>query len=519
MTSSEHDVVVVGSGATGGWAAKELTERGLRVLVLDAGPEVPLDDATRGAWVPSHRRLPRATPSRQSVQARHPVFSHHTSKFFVDDVHHPFTTPADKPFTWIRGRQVGGRTLTWGGVCLRLSDYELAAGTRGRRAPEHDWPLTYADLAPHYATVERFLGVWGTAENLPQAPDGIYERPSELTGAERRLKSNVEAAWPGARLIPQRGMPARPREGSGSRWPRHTSQGSTLAAALDTGRATLRADAVVTEVLVDENSGRASGVHYIDAKTRAMFQVRAAAVVLAAGTLETTRLLLLSATRQHPAGLGNSSGVLGHYLMDHGSCALRCSGPGDERHPHGGPHAFHIPRFRDLIGGGRPSRGGFGIWGGIGRSAPTALFAAICEMLPRFENFVRLDPEVRDVWGLPVLRIECAFGEDDLRLVADAKETVYELAKMAGVTPEHYGESEPGLLVHEVGTARMGRDPTTSVVDSYGQCWDVPNLFVVDGACWPTSAYQNPTLTMMCLAVRASERLHRFLVRGAREEA
>ena len=486
-----HDVIVVGSGCTGGWAAKQLGERGLRVLVLEAGPLLD-PEVVRDArvWAPEARYAGGllALRQRQPIQVQHPAFHRYNSALFVDDLDHPYTAPADAPFLWIRGRQVGGRSLLWMGATQRMSDHEL-----------HDWPLSHADLDRHYATVERFLGVMGARDGLDALPDGELVAPAPLTEAEQRFRTIVERDWPERRVIHARGVPVRtaapPPPGQ---WPRFSSPGSTLAAALATGHVTLQPDAIVARILVDTDARRASGVRFIDRVRGDPHERFARAIVLCGSTIETIRLLAGSQ-------LGTSSGLLGCGLMDHPSVGLsgavpafRGSTGGDELN---GPNGFYIPRFHHS----------YGIWGRIGRGAARSDGAApfrmhaTCEMRPRPDNRVTIDPDTRDAWGLPGVRIECRLSDHERAMIDDATGVMREMIERLGGQVEQVATFVPGQTIHEVGGARMGTDPATSVTDPFGRLWDVENVFVADGACWPSSGYQNPTLTMMALAVRTCE--------------
>jgi len=454
----------------------------------------------------------RATmrPERQQIQARHPDFFKRNPRLFVDDVDHPYTTPEALPFHWIRSRQVGGRTLTWGGVTLRMSPFELDA---------QSWPIRYDDLAPYYDRVERFLGVRGARDGLPQLPDGTFRAPCAMTPGERALKALVEARLPDRRVIHSRGISARPEGEAPDAWPAHTSQGGALAAALRTQRTTLVPDAVVYEVSISPDSGKARGVSAIDANSRATYELRAGFVVLAASTLETTRILLCSRSPRHPA-LGNSSGVLGRFLMDHPCTSVLAAIPGlpalASPPPLMGPEGILVPHSAPT---GGASAGAFGIFGGVQRRVYNSkVFArgdariqltAYGEMSARRENGVTLDPNAVDTFGVPALHIRCALTDRERALVAEMDQTLAQILDAAGAHTRPFASSlpVPGSTVHEVGTARMGLDPRDSVVDSNNRCWDADNVLVVDGACWVSSGWQNPTLTMMAIAVRACARL------------
>jgi choline dehydrogenase-like flavoprotein len=467
------DAIVVGSGASGGFAAKELTEAGLHVLLLEAG-----ERRTSAELPPVGVSLDRSpeflteAAERQSVQLRHSAFARQTRHLFVDDVEHPYTTPDARPFDWIRSLGEGGRTLVWGGVTLRLTDTELGAG----------WPLGYDELSPYYDEVEQFLGV--------------CEKP--LTPAEARLAEAVKRRWPERQLLGSRGI-----ERSGL-----TSLDSSLRAARQTGRLRVRSGALVRSIETHPDGRRATGVVFVDRATGREEVARARVIFLCASTIESTRILLCSE-------LGAASPALGHYLMDHPSLSVLGNVPDADatNEPLGGPFGVYMPRFRN--------EGGYMIWGGIGRRHPALdrpacfVFHASGEMLSRYENGVTLDPDTRDAWGTPVARISCAFGEDERRLMTDARQALHELVSEAGLEVDSEDPVQtPGGWVHEVGSARMGNDPASSVLDAFNRVWQLPNVYVTDGASFPTSGCENPTLTMMALSLRAARDAVSRLGRG-----
>ena len=503
-----YDAIVVGSGATGGWAAMELTRAGMHVLVVEAGPE---RDPVLASRVPAPPRPAR----RQRIQSLHPDHASFPPELFVDDEDEPYRAPADAPFAWIRGRQLGGRTLTWGGLALRMSDFELAP----RDGAGPDWPLGYAELAPWYDRVERFHGVRGHDDGLPQLPAGAYLPPAAMTPAERRLKAALEAHWPDRRLIHARAMP-RDEVHPVSGWPVHASPGSTLMVARDTGRLSLWTDAAARRLIWNRDTGRVQAVEIFDRALGRAEEVRGRFVVLCASTIETTRLLLHSRSDDWPDGLGNASGVLGRYLMDHPFTVVTgwTAAPDDDREmrPFGGAHSVAIPRFRNLGRRELDAPRGYGLWGGVQRGPARARDEAEAEhevpvelvvqaeMLPRPDNRVELDPDARDPWGMPLPRITCRFGAEEEALLGDGLAFLDELGEVADIEwNDGSGRLRPpGLFVHEVGTARMGADRRTSFLNRWNQSWEIGNLFVCDGACFPSSGWQNPTLTMMALTAR-----------------
>jgi choline dehydrogenase-like flavoprotein len=506
--SETFDAVVIGSGATGGWAAKELTEAGLRVVLLEAGPMLSGEGTAP----------PPADPGRQAVQSQCYAYDERTAHLFVDDLDNPYTCPEDSPFQWVRSRQVGGRLSVWGRVCVRMSEAELKAASRDGIGV--DWPISYADLAPHYEKVERFMGVCGTADGLTHLPDGAFADPPPPVAGECDFKAAVEDRWEDRRVTSTRVARCRPE--------------AMLAAAQGTGRLTLRPDSIASRVVIDENSGRARAVEFIDRLSGGEGEIEARVIVLCASTIESTRLLLNSATSEHSDGLGNSSGVLGHYLMDH-TYGIGVDGiaPGglrdrDDRASDG----CMVPAFRDFATGAVDFSRGYGmelqvmpLEGGrfnrlrnLGRQrAGWFWIRTLGEVLARSENHVSLDPEKKDAWGIPVARIECRYGENERKMAADQSRSMREMAEAAGwqVEETHEDLAPPGLSVHEMGTARMGDDPSDSVLNPHNQSWDVANLFVTDGASFPSGGFQNPTLTMMALTVRTCAYIVACLVAGS----
>ena len=549
-----YDAIVIGSGATGGFAAKELTERGMRVIVLEAGRKLdPMKDFTEHKWPYEMKYRDNLNQQylyreRQPIQSKCYACNEYGHQFFVDDKDNPYTTEQSKPFDWIRGRQVGGRTLMWGRQSYRLSDYELKAA--GRDGFGEDWPISYADLAPFYDRVESFVGISGSSENLAQLPDGKFLPPMNMTCGEWQLKKAIEKKWTSRRLtIGRAAILTQNHKGRAKcHYCGHCERGcttgsyfsspvATLPAAMKTGRLTLRPNAVASHIIVDTNTGKAKGVGFVDQLTRRSFEVFSKVIVLCASTIESTRLLLNSATRQHPAGLGNTSGVLGHYLMDH-TYAISVGGvvPGLENYPYafddGRNNGIYIPKFRNVTEPTSKFLRGYGIQGTVQRGmlpttmgsipgfgeaykkavreskdAPPFWLGAFGEMLPRAENRVTINKDVKDAWGIPVAHIDCKHSDNERAMARDQFESLSEMAHEAGFEV-HFGNQRlgtPGLCIHEVGTARMGDDPKKSVLNKFNQSWDVKNLFVTDGAAFVSQGCQNPTLTMMALTVRACD--------------
>jgi len=531
-----YDAIVVGSGASGGWAAKELTEYGMTVLLTEAGRSIipeqdfPIPPST------DRRLLSRARGlvSGQPVQARCAGFNRKTRHFFVSDRENPYTTPAGRPFNWFRGRQLGGRLHVWARMALRLSDDNFKSASHDGYGV--DWPICYDDLAPYYDRVESFLGLHGANDGLPDLPDGKYSGTHDLTGPEMRFKTVIERQFPQHRVISARVIPH-----SRERIP------STIRAAQQTGRLVIRSNAVVSRVTVDQNSGRATGVHFIDRITRQQIDVRGRAVLLCASAVESLRILLNSTSPRHPGGLGNSSGRLGHYFMD---LMLTGSGgpmPAIEVHPgniaaadpfdFGRANGFYIPWSERHSSPQRGFLRGYAIQGAVSRETPTWYLLAQGEMLPRFDNTVTLDPRRTDAWGIPVARIDCTFGPNERAIIVAQRKTLERMAAAAGFTVRmppsgnlmeriayrlwqkrlftDDGAFLPGTAAHELGGAGMGNDPKRFVLNRFNQCWDAPNVIVSDGACFVSSCPQNTTLTIMALTARACDHLVRAFRAGA----
>jgi choline dehydrogenase-like flavoprotein len=534
------DVIIVGSGATGGTAAWKLTALGLRVLVLDAAPLSKPSEHQGSFLQNTWRALYRHVVSkRQGTQKHHPTYWATNPDFFTDDVENPYTTDPERPFRWIRGGRVGGRTLTWDAVTPRLSDYEFKAASLDGFGS--DWPISHADLAPHYAELERLLGVFGSEENMPQLPDGVFAGKKAMTPGEVLFKSKIEANFADRRVLISRGIDGRRSPEKGEAYSKISSPATTLRLAAETGLLTLRPSARVARVLLDD-AGNADGVELVDSQTLEHETLYAHAVVLCASTIESVRILLNSKTALHPHGLGGNSGLLGRYLMDHSAGNVYFTLPqlkdGGELYEFSGCASIMVPRYQNLGDKKESYLRGFGVWGGIQRMpVPNLLrkhrsvaFGFLCgrsEVLPHAENRVEIDGRVTDRFGIPVPRISCCWKEEDLRLAAAAREGTEEMVRAAGGVPgmvtDHFHTpfvtsffsqvqkewilSTPGMFVHEVGGARMGDDPANSVVDSHCALWDVPNLFATDGSCWVTSGWQNPTLTQMAITARAANRI------------
>jgi choline dehydrogenase-like flavoprotein len=524
-SESTYDAIVVGSGACGSLAAKELTQGGLNVVLLEAGRNLdiphdfPADAELRVMGIA--RRLKSALRGQQ-IQVRCSSFAETTKQFYVSDRDNPYTTAGADKFLWFRGRQLGGRLHTWWRHAPRMSNYELkAASVRGDGV---DWPLSYEDLAPYYEIVEKTLGVYGKAEGFPNCPDGEFIGPAKTTKMEAAFLTNVEKKLPNVRVTY-----ARKAKYDNHRIP------LPVRLALATGRLEIRTDSVVSRLVIDPQSGKATGVEYIDRLTKKTQTVHGKVIVLCASAIESVRILLNSISAQHPSGVGGSSGHLGRYLCDHVSYTQVGAvsegdveiGLNEDGFDFGGT-GLYIPSFceKDIS---KDFPGGYGIQVAIGRDMPVWVMSAYGEMQPRYENYVSLDPKVKDAWGIPVARIECKHSRHDVNMVAHMKRMLPEIAAAGGLRTANnldaarwnipyrllrslvltnYGALWPGGAIHETGGACMGATPENSVLNAFCQCWDADNVFVTDGACFVSSGFQNPTLTMMALTVRAC----RFIV-------
>ena len=517
--SRERDVIVVGAGACGGWAAKQLTESGLSVILIEAGPDRDVKTELRrllALRAADERRARAAAAVRQPIQSRCASFNAGNSRYFVDDYDNPYDTPVDKPFDWIRCRGFGGRTTVWNRISLRMSDHQLKAASHDGAGV--DWPISYGELVPYYDRVERYYGLSGSTDHHPEIPDGRYSSSPALSASSCRFKSAVEARWPGRLVTAARQVGATvPKRGDAAAALIFGAGADAVADAKRTGRLETRADAVVSSVILDEASGRAAGVEFVDRLTKNTHRVLGRTVILCASALESTRILLNSATARFPDGLANSSGVLGHYLMDHVagvSAEGRIRASGEDS---GVAEQLYIPNFRGRAE--RPSLflRGYGAMVNIGYSWPGRADWRGCsihflgEMLPRFSNRVALRRRAPDAWGVPTLRIECSHSRNERRMAEDQAVVGRETLEAAGYRVEALSPlpGAPGIACHEMGTARMGIDPRTSVLNRFNQCWDVPNLYVTDAAAFPSSGYQNPTLTMLALTARACDAIVR----------
>lgn len=551
-----YDAIVVGSGISGGWAAKELTEKGLKTLVLERGrmvkhvtdyPTMNFNpwDLKFGDQVPQEEiEKHYAKQSRTGYTIRQ-GWKH----WFVKDDEHPYTEV--KRFDWMRGYHVGGRSITWGRQSYRFSDLDFEANAK--EGIGVDWPIRYADIAPWYDYVEEWIGVSGQAEGLPQLPDGKFQPPMEMNCVELDVKAKVEAKIPGRKITIGRTAHITQQNeiqkalGRGKCQFRNlcmrgcpyggyfSSNAATLVAAERTGNMTLRPNSIVHSVIYDMETGKAKGVKILDAETKQEMEFYAKIIFLNASAFNSTWILMNSANERFPTGLGNSSDQLGRNVMDHhlgAGASGRSEDFGDRYYSGRRANGIYIPRFRNVDARSKRSDflRGYGYQGGASRSNWQRLVAELGfgksmkeqmqepgewrmgitgfgEILPHPDNRITLNKEVLDMYGMPTLTMDVEMKENELAMRKDIMEAAVEMLEAAGlkdVKPYDRGYA-PGLGIHEMGTARMGRDPKTSVLNKWNQVHDVPNIFVTDGACMTSAACVNPSLTYMALTARACD--------------
>ena len=554
-----YDAIVIGSGISGGWAAKELSEKGLKTLVLERGRDVKHGEYPTAMMEPwefeAGGRVAPATVERQAKQNRtgyttHPAAAH----WFVDDVDNPYSEV--KRFDWMRGYHVGGRSLLWGRQSYRIGDIDFEANLKDSWAV--DWPIRYKDLAPWYGHVEEFAGISGKAEGLAQLPDGKFLPPWEMNCLETHISEQIREKFTDRIMtIGRAANLTQPHNGRGGCQSRNrcirgcpygayfSSNASTLPAAFATGNLSLRPFSIVSELIYDKEKGKAIGARIIDAETNEVIEFYAKVIFCCASAVASTSILLNSKSDRFPEGFGNDSGELGHNLMDH-HFKVGASGSTDEfndqyykgRRPNG----IYVPRFRnvskettqkdyirgfgyqgsasrvdwargiaefnrfgakfkaDMLEPG-PWRFGMGAWG---------------EHLPYHDNKMFLNNDLLDKWGQPTVTFDCDYKENEMAMRKDAQASAIEILDAAGLKDVKGFDdgSAPGLCIHEMGTARMGRDPKTSVLNGFNQVHTSPNVFVTDGSCMTSSACLNPSLTYMALTARAADHAVNELKKG-----
>ncbi len=546
----KYDAIVIGSGISGGWAAKELTGRGLKTLVLERGRDVQhvvnYPTTTKMPWEFEHRgqisnELKKANPIISKCYA----FYEGTEHFFVKDAEHPYVQ--EKPFDWIRGYQVGGKSLMWARQTQRWSEFDFDGPARdGFAVP---WPIQYKDIADWYTYVERFAGISGNKDGIPQLPDGDFLPPHQMTCVEQYFKEQIAKNYKDRQIIMGRAAHiTEPRDihlqqGRGQCVNRticergcpyggyFSSNSSTLPWAMKTGKMTLRPHSVVHSIIYDEKKGRATGVRVIDATTKEMMEFYAKIIFVNAAALNTNLLLLNSTSSRFPNGLGNDSGTLGKYVAFHNYRA-RVSGEYDgfmDQTSEGRrPNSPYIPRFRNVFKQETNFLRGYaaGFWAdrhktndsdGIGEDLKKSLHNVkwtnwkvgshmMGETIPKASNFVALDPTLKDEWGIPQLKVSMDYDDNDEKMIKDYIEQITDMFTKAGFTniKSYDSKQAPGLDIHEMGGVRMGKDPKTSMLNEWNQLHACPNVFVTDGACMTSTSTQNPSLTYMAFAARSA---------------
>ncbi len=549
LKDRSFDAIVIGSGMSGGWAAKELTGKGLHTLVLERGRDVKhLKDyptANKYPWEFEHRgEIPADIQSANPVVSRCYAFREDAMHFFVKDTEHPYIQ--EKPFDWIRGYQVGGKSLLWARQTQRWSDFDFEGPARDQFAV--DWPIRYKDLAPWYSHVEKFVGISGNKDNIPNLPDGEFLPPWELSCVENYFKDFIARNYKDRHVIYARcahlsePQPIHLEQGRAKCQSRtlcqrgcpfggyFSSNASTIPWAEKTGFMTLRPYSVVDSIIYDNKKEKVTGVRIVDAKTREAIEYYAKIIFVNASTMNSNLILLNSRSDRFPNGLGNDSGVLGKYVAFHNYRArisAEYDGFKDSTTDGRRPTSAYIPRFRNVFkqetdflrgyaagfsAGRYPSRN----YDGFGTELKDHLFNSepgpwrvgshmMGETIPKETNTVGLDPDKKDDWGVPLLRINIAYDDNDEKMTMDFLEQMTEMYTKAGFTNIKTSDSKqaPGLDIHEMGGARMGHDPKTSVLNNWNQMHACKNVFVTDGACMTSTSSQNPSLTYMALTARA----------------
>jgi choline dehydrogenase-like flavoprotein len=539
-----YDAIVVGSGISGGWAAKELCEGGLKTLVLERGRDVKhivdYDTAGLHPWEFKHRLLNNSKEDAENSPVHSAHFNEANKHFFINDKDHPYIQ--ENPFHWIRGYQVGGRSLTWGRQCYRLSPMDFEANLKDGAGV--DWPIRYDEIEPWYEYVEKFVGVSGENANLPQLPDSIYLPPIPMNCVESRFAEEVNNVFEDRKVIPIRlANLTEKKNGRGPCQYRNScsrgcvnsgyfnSNTATLPAAEATGNMTLRPHSIVKEVLYDPSTKKATGVKIVDANTKEEITFYSKIIFINASTIATAAILLNSKSDSFPDGLGNTSKQIGHNLMDHimnSGTIADYDGMEDSYYKGRNPGGIYIPRFHNLDHQ-EPStfKRGYALMGGAYRESwqenSTPGFGAKFkqslttpgkwkiwigargEMLPDYHNRIELDGEQKDKWGLPLVKIFFNHGPNEHAIIEDIRIQTEDMLRKTGFSNIYSYRTEriPGAEVHEMGTARMGRDPETSVLNQHNQMHDVKNVFITDGSCMTSSASQNPSLTYMAITARA----------------
>lgn len=548
MPDNVYDAIVIGSGISGGWAAKELTEKGLKVIMLERGRNIEhVKDYVNASK--DFYEFPHRGQRTQEMIKDHPVLKRDyplneiVQDFWVNEKESPYVET--KRFDWYRGYHVGGRSLMWGRHSYRWNKWDFEANAKDGIAV--DWPIRYEDLAPWYSHAEKFAGIQGTKEGLEVLPDGEYMPGIELNCVEKEVKKRMEAHYKNARklIIGRTANITQPLQARTNCQYRNrcwrgcpfgayfSTQSSTLPAAMKTGNLTVRPFSIVTKILYDKDKKRATGVQIIDAENNKTYEYKSKIVFVNASALNSAWVLMNSATDVWPDGLGSSSGELGHNLIDH-HFKVGASGTMEgfsDKYEYGRrPTGFYIPRFRNIYDDKRDYIRGFGYQGSgnrgrasevaemtIGADLKNALsvpddnwhigMTGFGETLPYHDNKITLDKNTKDKWGLPVLAIDAEIRDNEKKMRPDMMNDAAEMLEAAGVKniKTYDNDYALGMGIHEMGTARMGRDPKTSVLNGHNQVWDAPNVFVTDGACMTSASCVNPSLTYMALTARAAD--------------
>ena len=540
---THFDVIIVGSGISGGWAAKELCEKGLKVLLLERGENVTHPNyptTNNNPWDFPHRlHLTEEDKKQQFVQSRHWSFREDNKHFYINDQENKYAET--KRFDWIRGNVVGGRSLLWSRACYRWSDLDFEANVK--EGIGIDWPIRYKDIAPWYDYVESFIGVSGYADGVPQLPDGIFQPPFEMNVVEKFFKQKIETSYADRKVIIGRTANlTQPVQGRGLCQARDlchrgcaygayfSTNASTMPAAYATGNLTVRPHSLVNKVLYDEQKKRATGVEIIDTETNQLIEFTARLIFLNASTVATAFILLNSTSARFPNGLGNGSDQVGRNLMDHHkglSASALVEGFQDKYHYGRRPTNIYIPRFKNVTKkeadfvrsynfGGNAYRGQQQMDDGIGATLKEAMtepgswrmsLYAFGECLPYADNRITLNNDKKDKWNRPIITINCAFKDNEKAMHHDIGITSKELLEAADFKDIQISNtiSFPGNANHEMGVARMGKDAATSVLNSFNQMHEVPNVFITDGSCMASSSCVNPSLTYMALTARACD--------------
>lgn len=555
-----YDAIVVGSGISGGWAAKELTEKGLKTLVLERGRDVKhIVDYPTAHKMPyefEHRNeIPREKREVNPILSRAGAWREESDHFFVKDAEHPYVQ--EKPFDWIRGYQVGGRSLLWARQTQRWSDFDFEGPVRDGFAV--DWPIRYRDIAPWYSHVESFAGISGNKDGLAELPDGEFLPPSPLNAVEDHLKRVLEDRFEGRHLISARfanltkSTETQLAQGRSQCLNRRlcrrgcplggyfSSNSSTLPWAEKTGNLTLRPNSVVHSVIYDEKKGRATGVRVIDSQSKESTDYFAKIIFVNASAYNTNLILLNSVSSRFPAGLGNDNGLMGKYAAFHNyNTGIRADFEGLKEFATFGQRSgsAYMPRFRNVFrqetdflrGYATGLSAGRNLWtdtSGTGEELKQSIHNPrlggwyigahmMGETIPKESNSVSLDPEKKDEWGMPLLRVNIDYDDNDAKMEIDSLEQLSEMFEAAGFTNirTRRVRNAPGLDIHEMGGVRMGKDPKTSLLNKWNQLHACKNVFVTDGACMTSTSTQNPSLTYMALTARAANHAVEELRKG-----